>query len=227
MSRRVIKGATSAKQEDKGGRPATAKRDKVIQREVFEAHEKARTILKRAETEAEALLAEASRQASQELEEARERGHRDGLAKWESLTAELIAARQRLVEDARPQIVDLALRAAAKILHREVEIAPEAIAPAIEEAIRTLRGATTHSLRVTVHPDDAPTVEKLAKRLRRNDPLWESLTVLTEESIARGGCRVTSEYGEIDALVETQLEAMRRILVPESESTGEVTGEGT
>ena len=205
MTHRVIK----KKRPDEAA-PST--RDKVIAREVFEAHDKARAIVRQAEAEAAAILEKARAEAEAIRETARRSGFRDGLANWEARGAELLDARRRLVDDARPQIVDAALRVASKILHRQLETEPESVAKVVEEAIRTLGGSTAHRLRVLVNPEDAPAVCELRKRLRDEDPMWEVLVISTDESMARGGCRVTSEYGEIDASVETQLAAMRRIL---------------
>ncbi len=55
-------------------------------------------------------------------------------------------------------------------------------------------------IRVFVHPDDLALVQ--ARRRRRPDRARRQL--LADATLARGGCRIESDLGSIDARIETR-----------------------
>ncbi len=211
---------------------------KVIDRQVHGAQQEAREILERAECEAERIVA-AARAASEErvaaaereaaeIREAakdsankmqaaaRDRGLAEGLAAWEARVLEATRAVDERVAEARDQVVHLAMQTARKLLRRELEARPESIVPTIESALRTL-GRSGRDVRVHVHPEDAAALAAARADLVVADPRWEHLRVVAEESMERGGCRIESEIGTVDASVESQLRAIEEhLLAPPS-----------
>jgi len=206
LSKRIIKGS--------GLEEASPVRRKVVEREIFDAHDQSRRILDAAEKEAAKKIEEARAEAEAIQASAREDGYREGLGEWQSQIAHVVATRQRIVEEAEPQIVDIALRVAEKILRRQLEVDADSVVPIVEVAVKTLRDSPINHLEVIVNPDDFGAVEAVCERLKARDPRWQTLVLTADEGMARGGCRVHSEFGEIDASVETQLEAIRKILLP-------------
>ncbi|HRC86235.1 MAG TPA: FliH/SctL family protein, partial [Thermoanaerobaculia bacterium] len=142
----------------------------------------------------------------------------EGLAAWQSELAHIAAERVRLIEAARKEILELALAVAQKILHQQLTVAPEIINPLVEEVLRSVKNAARGKVLVTVHPDDRPVVERCLAHLKSRALRWEVMELASDPTMARGGCRVESEHGEIDATVETQIAAIRRILLREGTS---------
>ncbi|MGH9381649.1 MAG: FliH/SctL family protein [Thermoanaerobaculia bacterium] len=212
MSSKIIKAAVAALPAG-----SDSERRKVIDRQVYTAQEQAREILDEARAQAEGMRREAERRTRQVVDQASRRGHRDGLAIWQQRVLDLLHTYNRMVRDLRPQVIDLALEASRKILHHQLEAAPESILGPLDEGLRILRNAAPSRLDVTVHPEDVPAVEQLRKRLQEKDPRWAVMVVRGEPGMERGGCKLASDFGEVDASVETQLDAMRLLLNREAE----------
>jgi flagellar assembly protein FliH len=193
-------------------RPA-ADPGKVIAQEVVIAHEEARRIVEHAQARARAIVEEAQQESAEVRRRAREEGWSQGLAEWEARIQAVAGEARRAVEEARPQLVTLALRVAEKILRRRLDEHPDAIVPMVEEALEAARGYRGGHLVVRVNPADAPALEGFRQRLLERDGRWKSLEIAAVETMARGGCRIETDFGTIDASVETQLAAMEQLLL--------------
>jgi flagellar assembly protein FliH len=103
--------------------------------------------------------------------------------------------RQRLVA----QLPDL-LRA---LLADELALRPEHIAALVERELGSVRRAREIELRL--HPDDARLLEPM-ERIHARLELLGSLRVVQDGGLARGGCVLITNLGEVDARLETRLE---------------------
>jgi len=186
---------------------------KVISQEVVFAHDEARRIVEAAQARARDIVEEAQQAAADLRRQAHEEGWAEGLAEWQSRVLEVAGEARRAVEEARPQLVALALRVAEKILRRRLDEQPDAIVPMVEEALEAARGYRGGHLVVRVNPADAPALEGFRQRLLERDGRWKSLEIAAVEGMARGGCRIETDFGTIDASVETQLAAMEQLLL--------------
>jgi flagellar assembly protein FliH len=113
----------------------------------------------------------------------------------QSLEAELGALQQEM---ARTLAIS-AMHLTRQIVRDELKTRPELIALVAQEALDTLLLSAKH-ITLRVHPDDHPLVaqgasEVLAARGAR---------LLSDPSMARGGCLVESDAGVIDASMETR-----------------------
>jgi flagellar biosynthesis/type III secretory pathway protein FliH len=200
------------------GLPAPAPRPaadsgKVIAQEVLLAHDEARRIVEQAQARARAIVEEAQQEAAAVQRAAHEGGWASGLAEWQERIVAVGEGARAAVADARPQLVQLALRVAEKILRRRLEEQPEAVVPMVEEALEAARGYRGGHLVVRVNPLDVPALEGFRRRLLDRDQRWQSLEVVAEEGMARGGCRIDTDFGTIDASVETQIAAIEQLLL--------------
>jgi flagellar assembly protein FliH len=100
------------------------------------------------------------------------------------------------------QIVRLAMAIARQIIRRELKTEPSQIIGIVRETVALLP-ASTRGVKVVLHPADAELVrEKLAAP--REDQAW---AIAEDPMLARGDCRVLSEFAHIDARVESRLAA--------------------
>lgn len=138
-------------------------------------------------------------------------GYRDGLAALEqfkqsfaaqmtaqlgALTASYGQELDALQQDMARALAVSATHLARQIVRSELQARPELVAAVAQEALDTLL-MSARQITVRVHPDDHPLVaqgasEVLAERGAR---------LLSDASIARGGCLVESDIGVIDASV--------------------------
>jgi flagellar assembly protein FliH len=171
----------------------------VVPAAVAGAAERARAIVERAEAQAEAIRAEALAQARAQARA--------------ELAAELVVLAQR--RDAQlaalePQIIQLALLAARRIIGEQLALAPERIAELVAPLLARVRSARQVTLRV--HPDDCALLERHLARLRNAAEHQGSLHVQADAALGRGDCVVVSDAGVLDARIETQLLALARAL---------------
>jgi flagellar assembly protein FliH len=101
------------------------------------------------------------------------------------------------------QLVLLALAVGKQLARRELKADPAQIAALIREAVGRLPAAA-RDVRVHLHPEDAAAVaERLATA--GQDRAW---SVVEDPTLSRGGCLVRSENSQIDARVESRVNAM-------------------
>jgi flagellar assembly protein FliH len=127
----------------------------------------------------------------------------------------LAEAKAQMQRDAERQIVRLAQAIAARVIHRESTLDPKVLVEIAQRAVSKVGEAS----RVTV-------------RLNREDVAAAggpkafgdgSLTVVLDESLPRGGCRIDSERGTVDASIDAQIQQIAHALLeagPEEPSAG-------
>ena len=202
----------------------------------------AKAILDDAERQAVATLAEAREQASRMFEESRregyETGHRAGreigqqeghraaheesTRRFEEQQGQLVAAFTEAIRELKSIKRDISLAAQehvldfALLLARKVTFAVGArfSEAAVENLARALQLVSAKSdVEVRVHPADLEAARELAGRVLAETEGGEGVTLLGDESIARGGCRVATGQAQIDATLETQVDELTALLL--------------
>jgi flagellar assembly protein FliH len=153
----------------------------------------------------------ASQIAAHSRAEGLEAGRREGLeagrreafeenaarvARLDALLSSMATDLGRLDAELARDVVELGLIVARKLIGEAVELHPEVVLHAVEDALRHL-GRVNGEIQVLVHPEDAAIVEPhlQATAGARTWSLKEDAT------IARGGCRVHTSGSEIDATI--------------------------
>jgi len=62
---------------------------------------------------------------------------------------------------------------------------------------------------IEVSPDDAPLVSEAMPRLSAALPEGAAVSIVARDDVARGGCRIRSSEGSVDARIETQFRRIR------------------
>jgi flagellar assembly protein FliH len=119
---------------------------------------------------------------------------------------ELGGLRRTLMQQSERQMVQLALTLARRVVQREISLDPELIAAMAHVAIKKLGISNPSTIRL--HPDDYTVVARDGDR-------WSgsNVTVVPDPSIARGGCMVESDFGNIDGSLDRQFDEMARALL--------------
>ena len=120
-------------------------------------------------------------------------------------------ARTHVLAQAHHQLVEVAVAMARHIVRRHTEYETTIVAAMAEAAIKGLQGAG--GLRVCLNPHDH------AQLVAAGDPKHASAAWTPDPSVERGGCRVISTFGEIDAGVEAQLAELSRALFDDTDLT--------
>lgn len=182
------------------------------------AQERAEEILTQAHRQAEVLRQEAYDQGlARGREEGREEAMRELLPALSAFTQagqSLSALEERLMSRLTPQIVRLALEIAEKIVGKEVEEDPQVTISVLERARAEIPQA--RHVCIWLHPADYHTLIDLRPELVRvGEEGGRRVDVIASEEISRGGCRVETEMGVIDATIPTQMQEISRQLLDE------------
>jgi len=134
------------------------------------------------------------------------------LAVFADAAQSLIIFEEQLISRCTPQIVGLALEIAAKVIAKAVDADGEIVATVLERAKHEALDAK--QLRIYLHPTDHQLLAELRPDLIKigNDGK-RTIEVVNSVEIARGGCRLETESGIVDATLPTQLDEIRRRLL--------------
>jgi len=118
---------------------------------------------------------------------------------------ELSGLRQTLIHETEREMVQLALTLARRVVHREVTLDPELAAALAHVALERLGTNTPATIRL--NPEDFTIVAQDSAR-------WggQTVTVVPDPSISRGGCLVETAFGSVDATIERQFDELSRAL---------------
>jgi len=184
---------------------------KIIDREVIAATEESRRIVEAAQVQAQQLLDTAQRDHDAAVGRGLAEGREAGLAEWHAQVQSLRDEMKDTLEKAKPQIIKLALRIAEKIVRQKMEMTPETMLPMIDEALRSLRAQSKIILRVNSADQDL--LRSRCQRWKEKNPSIGEIDVIGEDAMSRGGCVIETEFGTVNATVETQIKVMERHLL--------------
>ncbi len=138
-------------------------------------------------------------------------------AALENVIAELTDTRQKLQHQIESEVVDLALHVGRKVVGRALETTPELVAGIVHEALNNIDDP--EKITVRLNPADiryiqsspgGTILEMSAERIQFEE----------DEGIEAGGCLVQTEYGEIDARIEKQFQAIEEAFRAETMGLG-------
>lgn len=143
-----------------------------------------------------------------------EQGYRDGMAALEGFKkshAEQVQAQLRqfvesldaefdgLHEELADSVTRVAVQLARQVLRSELQLSPSHVAKVAAEAVEAVLLSARH-ITVQVHPQDLPLVAGGAQEVLQA----RGARLVAHPGIARGGCRVESDAGAIDARIATR-----------------------
>lgn len=196
-----------------GAAPDAASGSKVVKRSLYEGGRTAEEVVEQAKAEAAEIIAEAERRRAATMEDARREGYEKGLAEWNEAVAAAVKARDEHLAASEERVLRLAVRVAEKILGDELKAAPQRAAGAVAEALKSARQANNVTIRV--HPDAVEGVEQRLGDLRAGAAPGAVFTLKGDETVALGGCVIQTEFGTVDAKLESQLRCLEELLVRE------------
>ena len=98
------------------------------------------------------------------------------------------------------QLSQLAISIARKLIRREIKTDPGQIVAVVRETVSALP-AGMQNIRVFMNPEDA-TVLRETMNLSDGEQPW---TIVEDPLLSKGGCKVLTDYSEVDASVEARL----------------------
>jgi len=152
--------------------------------------------------------------------EAFERGLQEGQSAAQAVYEKRLAVMQASVAEAletfrtqretyfahiEPEVVQLALAIARKILHREAQMDPLLLTGVVHVALEKLDAGTR--VRLHAHPSDVPIWSEYFARTDSNQPAPE---VIGDSALQRGECALETEIGNTQISLETHLKEIEQ-----------------
>lgn len=188
------------------GSVRTASSKKVIPAEDFSTLIEASQILEKAKQDAAKLLEETQEECLSLKKAAQEEGFQEGLIQLNDHLISLDQEKKRLRHEMNKLILPLALKAAKKIVAKELETRPETIVDIVMQALNPV----IHNRRITIYVNkgDKDLLETEKSHIREKLENIESLLIKERDDIAPGGCIIETESGIINAAIENQWRAL-------------------
>ena len=179
---------------------------KIIPLDDFTILMEASEILQRAKTDAETHRTETETECQLLREEAQKEGFQEGLQQLNEKILGLDQEKKRLLHEMNKLVLPLALKAAKKIVARELETNPETIVDIVLQAL----APALHNHRITIYVNkiDKEILENEKPHLKEKLEQVESLSIHEREDIAPGGCIIETEAGIIKATIDSQWRAI-------------------
>lgn len=199
---------------------------KVISGRKFDAKVEAKEITDRAKTSAQRIVADAREQAAGLIKEAQAEGeqikadaktdgYKEGRDQGAAELSEIVAsASQRLEQieiQAVPQLKELAVTIARKILGKELEFHPDGVIDIVKQALAE-KARQRREIFLRVHPDDMAAIRENKADLLEVLSRCKEIGIREDPDVERYGVVIETDAGMIDAQLETQLAVFERVL---------------
>ncbi len=192
-----------------GGQPP---RRGVVNAEEYEAKTVAKQIIADAQAKAEEIKAEALRFKEEVFAKARDEAKADVQARQAEELARAKMQAGQIIADSEKDVLDLALKVAAKIISRDLERDPELMMEIVANCTEAAR--SSKAMIMKVHPEDGKLLREKKPRLIELIGRAVDISIRDDSEVERGGCIIQTEYGTIDGQIRTQFEMLRNVLMP-------------
>lgn len=190
----------------------------------FISEEKARAIAKNKATQAsdtekpEDLEAVKRRAYDDAFAGGREAGLEEGrkqageiIERLECIALQVETAWANLIETHESRIIDLVARAVEKVVYGQAAVDQDMVKRAIIEALRVVPEPV--NVQIAVNPKDYEYIDTIKEDFFSHIKALKDVSVSPDPAIHQGGCNVRTRFGEVDATLESRLEAIRECLL--------------
>jgi len=160
---------------------------------------------------------------SKGFEQGERAGFELGNKKAESVAQELSAViqeirntRDEILRQSEREAVTLAMRLAEKIVCREISIHEDAVLDVAKDALRLV--SENDRVRIVLNPEDLAFLEKSSEKLQESVKCASAFDLEADSSIQRGGCRVMTRLGEVNAEIDRKMEVLFQKVMERMES---------
>ncbi|MDI6703073.1 MAG: FliH/SctL family protein [bacterium] len=186
---------------------------------VQEANKKAEKVLEEAKWKGEKEIERIKRQAEEEgRKKGEEEGFRQGrqtvqklLNKLEDIITEAKVKRNEIIRSSEADIMCLAILIAEKIIGSEISTNREVVLNNVKKALKKITGKEEIVIRVNI--DDLELVKGHKSEFLNQVRTLRKIDFEEDPSIERGGCRILTDFGSVDARLSTQLDEIRKSLL--------------
>ncbi|NCO52339.1 MAG: hypothetical protein GW875_09595 [Deltaproteobacteria bacterium] len=157
----------------------------------------------------------------QEVNEAHRRGRQEGSAAVEAKLGQTLKAltealeeisrlRETLARNSSQDMLRMVMAISEQVIRRALEADPQNILALIENALQA--SIQSDYCRIRLNPQDL-------ERVKEHKPLFlasvsglKNISFDVDPTVSAGGCKISSDFGDVDATIESQLDEIRKAL---------------
>ncbi len=202
------------------------KKTESAQEEKAKADEEAEKILSDARAEAEKILFDARKAAEQTEKDAFQKGYDEGresgydsgrsevervIDRLHMIISKTIERRNEVIEESEAQLVQLVLQIAKKVIKVISENQRNVVINNVVQALRKLKSKADVIIRVNIN--DLRTTTEHTKELMSRMERVSNVTVMEDSSVDPGGAIIETDFGQIDARINSQLREIEEAIL--------------
>lgn len=159
-------------------------------------------VLEEVKSSAERYRLEVAQEAEKLKQIAANEGYEEGFKQWGEHIANLELEIEKVRQEVTAMIIPIALKAAKKIVGREIELSNETI---VDIVLNNLKAVSSHKkIKIYVNKADLEVLEGNKNVLKQVFENLESLSLIERNDVKPGGCIIETEGGIINAQLENQ-----------------------
>lgn len=136
---------------------------------------------------------------------------KEELKKLNAAITEFLQAKEKIMEQSAPDIAFLAIKAAEKVIKKQLEIDDSIVLNVVSEVLKTLGKGETNII-IKTNPADTQLVEENIPNLYPYGDSNTKITIIKDNEVDWGSCIVETKSGMIDARFSTQLQILQKAL---------------
>jgi type III secretion protein L len=141
-------------------------------------------------------------------ENAFQEGYQEGYKQWAEHLAEFENKLAAMQQELQKLIIPIALKAAKKIVGREIELSEDAIVDIVSSNLKSV--AQHKKITVYVNKKQLEVLENYKPRLRELFEHLESLSIRPRDDVEEGGCMIETEVGIINAQMDHRWKVLEK-----------------
>lgn len=181
---------------------------KIIPKEDFQKLLDGINLLEETQQDGEKYREEVAIQCEKLKEIAKAEGYQEGFNSWLNHIAKLEEEIINVRNEFKKMLVPLAMKAARKIVGRELEISEDAIVDIVANSLKTV--ATHKKITIYVSHKDIEILEKNKQKLKNLFEALEAFSLREKADLTSGSCVIETEGGIINAHLENQWQNLEK-----------------
>jgi flagellar assembly protein FliH len=138
----------------------------------------------------------------------------------QAILSEVQTLREKMVKSYEAEILDLVCRAVEKVVYGQVELDDEMVKRAILDAFEMI--PELDDITINLNPEDYENIDTLREDVFEQVKDLRNVSIIANSAVGRGGCKVESRSGDIDATIDQRLDAITKSII---KAGGRVTDE--
>ncbi len=164
------------------------------------------------------LVSRAQEESENIKRSAFEEGYRQGLEKanndletFRGQLAQFMSAKQDVFEYIAPDILEISVDIAKKIIKKELETDPQVLLNTIIEVLRSI-SKSEQKITIRVRPQSVQFIKDTIPNITYQYGIDSKINIVADPSIEDGGCVFQTNNGIVDASIDTQIEIIKKAL---------------